>query len=277
MNYGKSGYGRSGYSRLDSDTVGFYTFDKYAKTIYVSALASIIDLPEMYSRWVDWIVVDENIKIKPAMKYSGFDLIPTGFTGATFFMTNGWKCVYNPTTTAITGVLYSKDYATGYWNYKNEPIYPVTVSAVVNTVTIGGAICAPEEPKEEAKTYYASSYIYSVSTLLSTPSTYRLNSSNLGSDSVLKADITLNDITERFASAELINTSKLTVSESYAPDWCIDILNLSVNTESINLTPNLESMKMTPNTKTVKLMPEVVSMKMTLETVKLKYKVICDE
>ena len=135
MNYVAQGYVRSGYVRQDSDTVGNYTFDKYAKTIFVSEAAPLVDMPDMWSRFVDWIVIGENAKIKPAMRYTGYDVIPTGFTGATFFMINGWKCVFNPNTTAINGVLYSEDYATGYWDKEGKPIFPVTVAAVVNTVS----------------------------------------------------------------------------------------------------------------------------------------------
>lgn len=136
MNYVADWYVRSWYIREDSDTVGSYTFDKYWKHIFVSEAVSTIDLADMWSRFVDWYIKEENTKIKPAMKYSGFDVIPTWFTGATFFMYNWWKCVYNPNATAITWVLYSEDYATWYWDYSWNPIYPITVSAVVNTVTV---------------------------------------------------------------------------------------------------------------------------------------------
>ena len=140
MNYVASGYVKTGYVRQDSDTVGNYTFDKYGKFIYVSELATTCDLADVWSRWEDWIIVGDNTKIKPAMKYSGFDPIPTGYTGATFFVYNGWRVIINPAVTAITGVLYSEDYDTGYWTYDDVPlpIYPITVSAVVNTVTIDG-------------------------------------------------------------------------------------------------------------------------------------------
>ena len=136
MNYVANWYVRSWYIREDSDTVGSYTFDKYWKHIFVSEAVSTIDLAEMRTALVDWSIIDENLKMKPAMKYSWFDVIPWGYTWATFFMINWWKCVYNPNTTAITWVLYSEDYATWYWDLNDNPIYPVTVSAVVNTVVV---------------------------------------------------------------------------------------------------------------------------------------------
>lgn len=140
MNYVASGYVETGYVRQDSDVVGNYAFDKYGKFIYVSELATVCDLADLWSRWEDWMLIEDNTKIKPAMKYSGFDPIPSGFTGATFFVYNDWRVVINPAVTAITGVLYSEDYDTGYWTYDDIPlpIYPITVSAVVNTVVVEG-------------------------------------------------------------------------------------------------------------------------------------------
>ena len=83
MNYVASGYVKTGYVRQDSDTVGDYTFDKYGKFIYISPLATTCDLANMWSRWADWMIIGDNAKIKPAIKYSGFDPTPSGFTGAT--------------------------------------------------------------------------------------------------------------------------------------------------------------------------------------------------
>ena len=150
MNYVASGYVKTGYVIQDSDIVGNYTFDKYGKFIYVSELAATCDLADVWSRWADWMVVGDNAKIKPAMKYSGFDPIPTGYTGATFFVYNDWRVIINPAVTAITGVLYSENYDTGYWTYDvvPAPIYPITVSAVVNTVTTGGTALSAEEHEQ---------------------------------------------------------------------------------------------------------------------------------
>jgi hypothetical protein len=69
------------------------------------------------------------------MRYSGKDPIPNGFTGTTFFMSNGWRVIYDPNSTAVDGVLFSEDFDTAYWSSSLQPIYPVSVSAVVNQVT----------------------------------------------------------------------------------------------------------------------------------------------
>lgn len=137
MNYVASGYVRSGYVRQDNDTVGSFTFDRYAKCVYIISGTPNVDLADMWSKYLEWLSQDENTRNKIGMKYSGFDAIPSGFTGATFFMVNGWKCVYNPNTTTISGVLYSENYGTAYWGYDGNPIYPISVSSVVNTVSTG--------------------------------------------------------------------------------------------------------------------------------------------
>ena len=134
MNYGVKGYGISGYSKLDSSTIDNFTFDMHGKFIFISESVSVVDLATMFSRWVDWYKIETNSKIEPAMRYSGYDPIPDGFTGTTYFMQNGWRVIYNPATTAISGVLYSTDFTTAYWDKYYNPIHPITVSAVVNTV-----------------------------------------------------------------------------------------------------------------------------------------------
>jgi hypothetical protein len=139
MNYVEVGYVRSGYIELDSDTQGPCTFSGHGRLIKIEESTTAIDITEIYSRWKDWVQADANgdssSKWSIAMRYSGKDPIPGGFTGSTFFMINGWKLVFNPNTTAVNGVLFSEDYATAYWNYDLLPIFPVTVSAVVNQVT----------------------------------------------------------------------------------------------------------------------------------------------
>jgi hypothetical protein len=140
MNYVQPGYVRTGYIQQDSDTIGPFRFDGHGKFIFVSEALPRLDLAQMYSRWKEWVRVehgggDTNAKWLPAIRYSGYDPIPNGFTGATFFMVNGWRVIYNPNTTAVDGVLYSETFDTAYWNYDKQPVFPVTVSAVVNQVT----------------------------------------------------------------------------------------------------------------------------------------------
>lgn len=125
------------------------SFNGTTKQITVNAGVTSIDISaDVYSAWVRWTARERGYL--PAMRYSGFDAIPGGRTGATFFLQNGWKLVYNPNLVAVNGVLYSEDYGTAYWSVDNQPIYPATVSSLVNSAisyqnVITGTASTPEE------------------------------------------------------------------------------------------------------------------------------------
>jgi hypothetical protein len=108
------------------------SFNGFTKTITVNSGVSSVDIAsDVYSAWVRW--TSRERQFSAAMRYSGFDPIPNGRTGATFFVINGWKFVYDPTTVAVSGVLYSADYDTAYWSASGQPLYPATVAALVNS------------------------------------------------------------------------------------------------------------------------------------------------
>jgi hypothetical protein len=113
------------------------SFNGVTKRITVNAGVTALDIREdVYSAWVRWVEREDNARFRLAMRVSGFDPIPGGFTGATYFMTNGWKLEYDPNVVAIAGVLYSDDYATPYWSATDQPIFPATVSSLVNSAVV---------------------------------------------------------------------------------------------------------------------------------------------
>lgn len=110
-------------------------FDGVNKLVIVHPDTTTLDIRrDVYSAWVRW--VQRSPWAIQAMRVSGGDAIPGGETGLTFFMTNGWKLVYNPNVVAVSGVLYSDDYSTAFWSESGSPIYPATVSALVNSAVI---------------------------------------------------------------------------------------------------------------------------------------------
>jgi len=110
------------------------SFNGVTRQIKVNAgVTSLRIREEVYSAWVRWVTREENSRFLGAMRAVGGDPIPGGETGVTFFMTNGWKLVYDPNLVAVEGVLYSEDYATAYWSESGSPIYPATVSSLVNS------------------------------------------------------------------------------------------------------------------------------------------------
>ncbi len=108
------------------------SFNGFTKTITVNSGVTSIDIAaDVYSAWVRW--TSRERQFSAAMRYSGYDPIPNGRTGATFFVINGWKLVYDPNIVAVAGVLYSADYDTAFWNTEGLPLYPATVSSLVNS------------------------------------------------------------------------------------------------------------------------------------------------
>ncbi len=125
------------------------SFDGVAKRITVHSGVTTLDIAsDVYSAWVRW--TEREPQFTQAMRYSGFDPIPGGRTGATFFTINGWKLVYDPNVVAVSGVLYSENYDTAYWSATGQPIYPATVSSLVNSAVstqnvVTGTALTPEQ------------------------------------------------------------------------------------------------------------------------------------
>lgn len=111
------------------------SFNGVTKRITVNAGVTSLNLrSDVYSAWVRWVTREENARFLQAMRGSGADPIPGGETGVTLFLMNGWKLCYDPNEVAVSGVLYSEDYATAFWSLDAaSPIYPATVSSLVNS------------------------------------------------------------------------------------------------------------------------------------------------
>lgn len=110
-------------------------FDGVAKTITVAPGVNAIDIrTDIYSRWVDWVLIRDNLKYEGAIRVAGYDPIPSGFTGDVYFLTNGWKLKVDLANVRITGVLFSDNYDTAYYTPEAKPQYPASVAALVNTV-----------------------------------------------------------------------------------------------------------------------------------------------
>jgi len=68
------------------------SFDGSTKIISLSLGTTSLTCVEMYSAWVDWVALSDNIKWLPAFRTVGGDAITaTQNLGVTFFITNGWR------------------------------------------------------------------------------------------------------------------------------------------------------------------------------------------
>lgn len=113
------------------------TFDGINRLIIVNNDVVSLDIrQELYSAWIEWLEVDDNLKYLQAMRFTGLDVIGAGvFTGDTYFLINNWKLIVDLSKVKITGILYSDNYDTAFYTSKLIPQYPATVSALVNSVT----------------------------------------------------------------------------------------------------------------------------------------------
>lgn len=117
------------------------SFDGINKIIYVHPEVTSLDIrQDIYSAWIDWVVLRDNAKFLPVLRVTGFDPIGAGqYTGDTYFLINGWKLSVNLAKVRVTGVLYSDNYDTAYFTSDLTPQYPATVSSLVNTVVVAGS------------------------------------------------------------------------------------------------------------------------------------------
>jgi hypothetical protein len=114
-------------------------FDGANKYIIVHPEVTTLDIrSEVYSAWVKWVAFPDvdNKKWLPAMRYSGMDPIPGGESGGIFFLINGWKLLIDFNKVAVNGVLYSENFNTAYWTSQGAPLFPATVSSLVNSAIV---------------------------------------------------------------------------------------------------------------------------------------------
>jgi hypothetical protein len=143
-------------------------FDGINKIIYVHPEVTSLDIrSDVYSAWIDWIVLRDNAKFLPAIRYTGFDPIGGGkYTGDTYFLINGWKLSVDLRKVAVTGVLYSDNYDTAYYTEDIHAQYPATVSSLVNTVVIQTpAVIIPPTATEIANATWAHSFVGKILTV----------------------------------------------------------------------------------------------------------------
>ena len=149
---GTDGYGESyGTQKV--------VFDGPNRLIHVVAGTTELDMREdVYEAWKEWVRNPDlkiNASYPPAIRGTGGDPISgttDQFTGDVYFLINNWRLVYDPREVAVTGVLYSDDFATAFYfsdpanniGYATDgaslsPVFPARVSSIVNTYEIAGS------------------------------------------------------------------------------------------------------------------------------------------
>jgi len=127
------------------------SFDGNNRIIYVHPEVTSFDIrADLYTSWIDWIMLYDNSKFLPAVRVTGYDPIGGGvYTGDNYFLINDWKLSINLQKVKVTGVLFSDDYPTAYYTPALEAQYPATVAALTSTVSTGGAGASAIEVRQE--------------------------------------------------------------------------------------------------------------------------------
>lgn len=141
-------------------------FNGVERIIYVHPEVTQLDIREdVYTSWVDWAAIHDNLKFRPALRTTGMDPIGGGkYTGDVYFLINGWKLYVDFSKVQITGVLFSDDYPSAYFTPDGIQQFPVTVAALVNTVAVESSVPVPTPQQNAAAVVEALPDTFPIST-----------------------------------------------------------------------------------------------------------------
>lgn len=113
-------------------------FDGINKIIRVYPKVTELDIrKDVWSAAVRWLAMLNRgyDRFLEPLERTGLDAIPGGQTGDFYFLTNGWKLQVDFAKTAVTGVLFSRDFNTAYYTFGGVAQFAAQVSSIVNTVS----------------------------------------------------------------------------------------------------------------------------------------------
>jgi hypothetical protein len=122
-----------------------YTFDGINKIISFDESTTEFDVRDLWSRYVDWMLVSDNSKYVLAMRNVGGDPLPGSKSlGLTYFMLNGWKIrPFSEThVLSINGNIYSEDGSSPFVPTVGDYNVTIinTVSNLIDLVAVDGGI-----------------------------------------------------------------------------------------------------------------------------------------
>lgn len=125
------------------------TFDPIKRYIIISDAVTKFDIKiDLYSSMKEWFNLPQryntNRKYRPPIRVIGGDDTVEGQTaGDIYFMKEGWRVIYDPTTVRVSGVLFSDNFETPWLDsITYRPVFPALVSSLVTGVDIE-AVTAP--------------------------------------------------------------------------------------------------------------------------------------
>ena len=108
---------------------------------------------DIYSAWKEWVLSEaDNNRFWPAIRtIGGDDTVNDLRAGDIYFLINGWKLSIDITKTAVTGVLFSDDFDTAYYQQDEAltPQFPALVSSLVTTIETRAALTVEQATQLE--------------------------------------------------------------------------------------------------------------------------------
>ena len=114
------------------------TFDGPNKLILVNEGVTELDIKsDVYSDWKEWVSTrNDNARYLPAIRSIGGDPTIAGQTaGDIYFLINGWKLYIDLTKVKVTGVLFSDNFDTAYYDFNGNAQFPAEVSSLVSGIS----------------------------------------------------------------------------------------------------------------------------------------------
>lgn len=123
------------------------TFDGANRIILVNDGVTELDIKkDVYSDWKEWAAaIPDNAVWLPAIRTVGGDPTVSGQrAGDIYFLINGWKLHIDLTKVRVTGILFSDNFDSAYYDYTGTIQYPAQVASLVTTTetSTGGSSAA---------------------------------------------------------------------------------------------------------------------------------------
>ena len=115
------------------------TFDGANRIIRVNEGVTTLDIKkDIYSDWKEWVsAMPDNSYWLPAVRTVGGDPTISGQrAGDIYFLINNWKLYIDLTKVAVTGILFSDNFNSAYYDFNGNIQFPAQVASLVTTTEV---------------------------------------------------------------------------------------------------------------------------------------------
>lgn len=124
------------------------TFDGPNRIIRVNEGVTELNIKsDVYSDWKEWLSTrTDNAAYAAAIRGVGGDPTTAGQTaGDIYFLINNWKLYVDLTKVKVTGVLFSDNFDTAYYDLEGNAVFPAEVASLVSGVTSSSGGTTPQD------------------------------------------------------------------------------------------------------------------------------------